>query len=260
MLAAALAGFYNLVGWPDRQPSGPFGAYTDYIAPRFGLATLMAALIHRKQTGQGQYIDQAQAESALQMLTIPIVDSAANGRHYSPVANRDLYHAPHGVYPAAGHDRWIAIACRTEAHWQALANAMGQPAMVKDQRFASFADRQKNHAALDEKISAWTRGFDALGLQQKLQEAGVPAHVAANTFDMTADLQLKHRRHFVEASHGSLGKTWIENSRYRLSRTPASIERSAPTLGEHNQYVLEQILGYGEERIVELVTSGALGE
>ncbi|HVN91641.1 MAG TPA: CoA transferase [Candidatus Binataceae bacterium] len=259
-LAAALCGFYNLVGWPDRQPSGPFSAYTDYIAPRFGLATVLAALIHRKQTGEGQYIDQAQAESALQMLTIPIVDSAANGREYPPVANRDLYHAPHGVYPAAGDDRWIAIACRTEAQWQALTKAMGQSALAQDSNFATFADRQKNQPALDEKIAAWTRSTDPLTLQHKLQDAGVPAHVVANTFDMTEDPQLKHRSHFVQASHGSLEKTWIENSRYRLSRTPAPIERGAPTLGEHNQHVLEHILGYSEERIVELVSSGALGE
>ncbi|HXD91060.1 MAG TPA: CoA transferase, partial [Candidatus Binataceae bacterium] len=87
-LAAALVGFYNLVGWPDRRPSGPFSAYTDYIAPRFGLAALMAALIHRKHTGEGQYIDQAQAESALQMLALPIVDNAANGRAYDPIGNQ----------------------------------------------------------------------------------------------------------------------------------------------------------------------------
>src|SRR5713226_3695433 len=90
-LAAALCGFYNLVGWPDQAPSGPFSAYTDYIAPRFGLAALMAALIHKKLTGEGQYIDQAQAESALHFLALPIVDFSANRRGYQPVANRDLY-------------------------------------------------------------------------------------------------------------------------------------------------------------------------
>src|SRR5216683_359772 len=163
-LAAALCGFYNLVGWPDRSPSGPFSAYTDYIAPRFGLASLMAALIHRKQTGEGQYIDQAQAESALQMLTLPIVDNAANGRAYDPIGNQDRYHAPHGVYPAAGDDRWIAIACRTEAQWQALCVAMEQPELATNPLFASFNDRQKNHAELDQKIAAWSRQGDAPAL------------------------------------------------------------------------------------------------
>jgi crotonobetainyl-CoA:carnitine CoA-transferase CaiB-like acyl-CoA transferase len=258
-LAAALCGFYNLVGWPDRRPSGPFSAYTDYVAPRFGLAAVMAALIHRRLTGEGQYIDQAQAETALQMLALPILDSAANGRNYTPVANQDLYHAPHGVYPAAGDDRWIAIACRTESQWQALARVMKQPEMVTDTRFASFADRQKNHVELDQKIGHWSSKLDAVALERELQDAGIAAHVVETTHDMKVDPQLAHREHFIEASHGSLGKTWIENSRYRLSRTPARIERSGPGLGEHSQYVLERILGYSEERVVELVTSGVLG-
>jgi crotonobetainyl-CoA:carnitine CoA-transferase CaiB-like acyl-CoA transferase len=114
-LAAALCGFYNLVGWPDRPPSGPFSAYTDYIAPRFGACALIAALIHKKLTGEGQYIDQAQAESALHFLSLPIIDFSANGRSYKPVGNHDLYHAPHGVYAAAGNDRWVTIACRNES-------------------------------------------------------------------------------------------------------------------------------------------------
>jgi len=257
-LAAALVGFYNLVGWPDRRPSGPFSAYTDYIAPRFGLAALMAALIHRKHTGEGQYIDQAQAESALQMLALPIVDNAANGRAYDPIGNQDRYHAPHGVYPAAGDDRWIAIACRTEAQWQALAGAMKQPELATDPLFASLAERQKNHAELDQKIGEWTRQLDAPALERQLQGVGVAAHVVENTFDMTVDPQLAHREHFVEVPHGTLGQTWVENSRYKLSRTPARVERSAPALGEHTQYVLEQILGYSEDQVTELVTQGAL--
>jgi crotonobetainyl-CoA:carnitine CoA-transferase CaiB-like acyl-CoA transferase len=258
-LAAALCGFYNLVGWPDRPPTGPFSAYTDYIAPRFGLAALMAALIHRKQTGEGQYIDQAQAESALQFLAMPVMDQAANGRDYSPVANDDLYHAPHGVYPVAGEDRWIAIACRTEDQWSALCGAMGNPALVSEAQFASFAARHANRAALDAVIGAWTREFEPGTLERQLQVAGVPAHTVQNAFDMAADAQLAHREHFVETPHTTLGRAWAENSRYKLSRTPARIERGAPTLGESNQYVLEQILGYPEERIAELVIEGALG-
>lgn len=258
-LAAALCGFYNLVGWPDRPPSGPFSAYTDYIAPRFGLAALMAALIHRKQTGEGQYIDQAQAESALQFLAMPVMDQAANGRDYTPVANADLYHAPHGVYPAAGDDRWLAIACRTEEQWRALCGAMGNPAMTSDARFATFAARQTNRAALDELISGWTREFNARASEERLQAADVPAYVVQNTHDMASDTQLAHRKHFVETSHATLGRAWAENSRYKLSRTPAHIERGAPTLGEANQFVLEQILGYSEERMAELVVEGALG-
>ena len=258
-LAAALCGFYNLVGWPDRPPSGPFSAYTDYIAPRFGACALMAALIHKKLTGEGQYIDQAQAESALHFLALPILDFSANQRRYQPVANRDLYHAPHGVYAATGHDRWVAIACRTEDDWRALCAVMEAPQLAADARFNTFAGRQANCDELDRLINQWTRTAEAHDLERRLQARGVPAHVVQNADDLYQDQQLHHRKHFVEVPHSELGKTWVENSRFTLSRTPARVERAAPMLGEHNQYVLEQILGYGEDRIAELVGAGALG-
>jgi benzylsuccinate CoA-transferase BbsF subunit len=258
-LAAAMCGFYNLVGWPDRMPSGPFSAYTDYIAPRFGLAAIMAALIHRKLTGEGQYIDQAQAESALHFLTVPLLDSAANGRNYAPVGNLAPDYAPHGVYPTLGDDRWIALACNTEDQWRALCQELEAVGLMDDARFGTFAARSLNRAQLDAALGQLTSKLEPHALEQRLQKAGVPAHVVQNTYDLTADPQFAHRGHFVEAPHSTLGKTWVENSRFQLSRTPAQIERSAPALGEHNQYVLEEILKYDEDRIAELVAEGALG-
>jgi benzylsuccinate CoA-transferase BbsF subunit len=258
-LAAALCGFYNLVGWPDRTPSGPFSAYTDYIAPRFGACALMGALIHRKLTGEGQYIDQAQAESALQFLALPILDFSANGHSYKPIANRDLYHAPHGVYPAAGDDRWVAIACRNDDDWRILCAVMGVPELASDLRFSSFAVRQANSAELDIIIGDWSRKLEALEIEQQLQERGIPAHVLATPADLYQDPQLRHRRHFVQVPHPELDKTWVENSRFALSRTPARVERAGPMLGEHNQYVLQHILGYDDERITELAAAGAFG-
>jgi len=258
-LAAALCGFYNLVGWPDRPPSGPFSAYTDYIGPRFGAVALMAALIHRKRTGQGQYIDLAQAESALHFLTVPLLDAVANGREYKPVANYDPGHAPHGVYPAAGDDRWIAIACRTEEQWRALSGAMGRPELTADSRFSSFALRQANRELLDQIIAEWTIRFDPHQTERTLQAVGVPAHTVQTADDMWSDPQLHHREHFVHVPHAAMGKTYVENARFQLSRTPARVERAGPTVGEHNDYVLAKILGYDEERISELVVDGALG-
>jgi crotonobetainyl-CoA:carnitine CoA-transferase CaiB-like acyl-CoA transferase len=258
-LAAALCGFYNLVGWPDRSPSGPYSAYTDYIAPRFGLAALMAALIHRKRTGQGQYIDQAQAESALQLLTLPIIDSVGSGRKYSPIGNDDLEHAPHGLYPAAGDDRWVAIACRTDDHWRALCAAMRQPQLADDPRFGTFAARRAHRGELDPLIGQWTVQRTPQETEQMLQASGIPAHTVANTFDANADPQLRHRGHFVPVNHAVAGETFVESSRYKLSRTPADVTRAGNALGQHSQYVLEKILGYSDDRISELVAGGVLG-
>ncbi len=258
-LAAALCGFYNLVGWPDRTPSGPFSAYTDYIAPRFGLAALMAALIHHKRTGQGQYIDQAQAESALQFLTLPIIDTVGSGRKYSPIGNDDPEHAPHGIYPAAGDDRWVAIACRIDEQWQALCAAMDRPQLAEDPRFKTFSARRRHREELDRAIGEWTRARAPLETERILQARGVPAHTVANTFDGNADPQLLHREHFVRVNHPVAGETVVENSRYRFSRTPAEVKRAAPAIGGDNQYVLEKLLGYSDDRISDLVANGVLG-
>jgi len=257
-LAAALIGFYNLVGWPDRPPSGPFSAYTDYIAPRFGLVAVMAALIHRRLTGEGQYIDQAQAESSLHFLALPLLDCAVNGRVSNPVANFDAGHAPHGVYPAAGDDQWVAIACRTGAHWQALCQAMDRADLASDARFADFAGRQANRTELDAIIGEWTAPQPPRATEEALQALGVPAYTVQNAREMYTDPQILHRGHFVEVPHPVTGTTWVENSRYKLSRTPARVERAAPTVGQHTQYVLEEVLGYGEDRINQLVVDGAL--
>src|SRR5262249_12263686 len=160
-----------------------------YIAPRFGACAIMAALIHKKLTGEGQYIDQAQAESALHFLTLPIIDFSSNRRIYKPVANRDLYHAPHGVYPAAGDDRWVAIACRSEDDWRALCSVMGAPQLAADPRFNTFAARQANCAELDRMISEWTRTLDAHEAEQRLQARGVPAHAVQDAADLHHDRQ-----------------------------------------------------------------------
>jgi crotonobetainyl-CoA:carnitine CoA-transferase CaiB-like acyl-CoA transferase len=257
-LAAALIGFYNLVGWPDRPPSGPFSAYTDYIAPRFGLVAVMAALIHRKLTGEGQYIDQAQAESSLQFLSLPLLDYEANGRVSNPVANYDPNFAPHGVYPAAGDDQWIAIACRNDREWQALARAMDRPDLASDPRFASVARRQAVSAELDAVLNEWPARRPARETEHLLQELGVPAHGVQNASEIYTDPQVHHRGQYVEVPHPVSGTMWVENSRYKLSRTPARVERPGPTLGQHTQYVLEELLGYSEDRVSQLVVDGAL--
>jgi benzylsuccinate CoA-transferase BbsF subunit len=117
-LAAAISGFHELTGWPDRDPAGPFSAYTDYIAPRYNAIAVLAALEHRRRTGQGQHIDLSQAEAALHFLAPAMLEYTVNGTIPSRVGNRDGELAPHGVYPAAGDDDWVAVACRDDADWR----------------------------------------------------------------------------------------------------------------------------------------------
>jgi len=257
-LAAAIVGFTNLAGWPDRPPAGPFGAYTDYVAPWFNAAAILAALEYRHRTGQGQYIDLSQAEAALQFLSPALLDTEVNGRAQRQAGNRDGNYAPHGVYPTVGHDRWIAIAVTTDAQWQSLCVVMGRPDLRADARFLDKATRLAHHDELDEQIASWTKEKEPFQLEAQLQAGGVPASVVQTMQDLFADPQLRHRGHFVQLTHPTHGTTTVEGSRFHLSRTPAQITGSAATLGRDNQYVLETILGYSEEHITELVAAGVL--
>jgi benzylsuccinate CoA-transferase BbsF subunit len=257
-LAAAISGFFNLVSWPDRPPAGPFSAYTDYVSPRFTAIAILAALEHRRRTGQGQYIDQSQAEASLHFLTPALLDYTVNGRVQGGMGNRDFEMAPHGIYPAAGEDRWLALAVQTDQQWQALCSVMGKPSLTDDVRFATQEARLQHQDELDDIISAWTKTQDRFVLEEMLQARGVAAGAVRTLHELEHDPQLQHRKHFVPLKHHTLGTVTVEGPRFRMSRTPAEVKRAAPTWGQDNQYVLEQILGYSEEKITELVAAEVL--
>lgn len=255
-LAAAITGFFEVTGWPDRDPAGPFGAYTDYIAPRYGAAAILAALDHKRRTGEGQYIDLAQAEAALHFLTPAILDYTANERVQGRRGNRDAAMAPHGVYAAAGDDRHIAIACETEAQWQALCGIM--PALAKDTRFRSLSGRLQHQDDLDALIESETRRHDPNELEVNLQSAGIPASAVQNSPELTIDPQLNHLGHFVRLPHPEGGESTIEAARIRMSRSAPRVDTSAPTFNRNLMDVLVGVLGYDDERIGELLVAGVL--
>jgi benzylsuccinate CoA-transferase BbsF subunit len=258
-MAAAISGFHNLTGWPDRPPAGVFGAYTDYVSPRFSAMAILAALDYRRRTGKGQYIDQSQAECSIHFLGPAILDYTVNGRVGDRVGNSDATFAPHGVYPADGDDQWVAIVCRNDDDWRRLCSAMKDEDLARDSRFATAVARREHRDSIDSSIAAWTRTRDAAAIESLLQSRGVPSHQVQNSSAAYRDPQLTHRGHFVALEHPSLGKFTVEGPRAKLSRTPAAVRRSAPALGQDNQHVLDSILGYDEHRISELVASGALG-
>lgn len=234
-LAAAFAGFTPLCGWPDRSPAGPFGAYTDYVAPRFASAALLAALDERDRTGQGQYIDVSQMEAAIHFLTPAFLQYRLTGEKWLADGNNDPYMSPHGVFPSEGEDQWVAIACRNDADRAAL-------------------DSVLNGAALED----WTAARTAEDAMHTLQAAGVAAHAVQDSAACFADPQLQHRNHFVELTHPTQGRSVVEGARIVFGRSPAGRPQVAPTMGADNDHVLREILGYTDDQIVELVASGAL--
>ena len=136
---------------------------------------------------------------------------------------------------------------------------MNNEDLARDSRYASAAGRLEHRAAIDSSIASWTRTLERADVESRLQSRGVPAHQVQNSADAYADPQFVHRGHFVALEHPVLGKFTVEGPRAKLSRTPATVRRAAPSLGQDNQHVLETILGYDETQITELAASGALG-
>ncbi len=257
-MAASISGFFYPVGWPDRAPCGPFGAYTDYTSPRWLVAAVMGALEHRRRTGEGQYIDFSQAESALHLLAPAVLDRTVNGRVAERAGNRDRHIAPQGVYRTAAteshDDNWIAISCVDDVQWESLAAQMGRGDLAE----LTPAQRHERHDELDAAISAWTRGHDGTALMYRLQDVGVAAHIVQNSPEYTADPQIIHRGQQVEVPHSKQGTTIVDASRFRLSRTPAQVSHGGPTLGEHTFDILTEVLGYDSDRIAELAVAELL--
>lgn len=256
-LSAAVVGFHELTGWPDREASGPYGAYTDYVSPKFVASAILAALDQRHRTGQGVHLDLSQAEASLHFLAPAMLDTLVNDADPTRRGNRDDRLAPHGCYPVAGDDRWIAIAVEDDLGWQHLCRLLGREELAEDARFAT-ADARRDHADdLDSALSELTREHAGGELEARLQGAGIASHTVQHSAAAFADPQLQARGHFVRLESRD-AYTVVEDTRSKLSRTPARVRRGVPTLGRDNREILAEILGYDEDKMSALAIAGVL--
>jgi benzylsuccinate CoA-transferase BbsF subunit len=252
-LMAALSGFYYIAGYSEEELCPPYGAYTDFIAPRFSACALMAALDYKRRTGQGQYIDMAQYEAALHFLAPALIDQAATGRVLGPRANESDRYAPHGAYRCAGedgHERWIAIAVANDDEWIAMLKVVGGGR--SDAKYATMSARLKERAAVDALVGEWVRERNAEELTVALQAAGVAAYPVQSCLDLHRDENLAAFDFWHWLDHPHMGASPYEGLEHRLSRTPGELRSPAPTLGQHNEEVLGGILGMSAAEIEQL--------
>ncbi|MEO8695953.1 MAG: CoA transferase [Acidimicrobiales bacterium] len=263
VMGAALSGFNYMCGWPDRDPVGPFGSYSDYVAPRVTVAMILAALEYRRQTGEGQYIDLSQAEASLPLLSSAILHYGLDGSLLTLVGNRDTGSAPHGVFRSAPRvestgtidsDRWVALSCESDEQWASMCEHIGR----SDLKLLNTDERLARQDELEAVVGSWTVRHDESELVRQLQTLGIPSHEVQNSPECISDTQLQARGHFVTTDHPSLGPVVVEGSRFDLSRTKAGPFRPAPMLGEHTYEVLSELLGYDDDRIADIAASGAL--
>src|SRR5437773_11983079 len=207
----------------------------------------------RRATGEGQHLDVSQLEAALHFLAPALLDYELTGRVATRAGNRSDHAAPHGAYPCAGDDRWIALSVRGDAEWRALSAVLARPAWLAEARFATHAARVADAEALDALVAEATRSHDASELAGRLQAAGIAAGVVASALDLHADPALAGWGFFQWLEHPARPPAPYEGHALRLGATPGQLRWAAPGLGEHTALVLREVLGLAEEEIARLI-------
>ena len=247
---SALAGVCHLVGYEDGPPRLLNIRYGD---SSYGTAAAFAAIValcHRQQTGQGQFVDVSAVESLAAMLGDSFMEYSLTGRIPTRDGNRHAQMAPHGCYPCAGEE-WISIAVRTDEQWQALCEAMHEPDLAT--RYPDGHSRQANSRQVDAIVANWTRPQEARKLEAQLGDRGVAAFKSLSSIDLVSDEHLWNRGFYTHVTDNKQRSIPIVGAPWRLSATPAVIQRAAPTLGEHNDYVLGELLGLSAQERQRLI-------
>ncbi len=256
--AGAIAGFYEVTGWPDRAPNGPWVAYTDTIAPRFISILLAAALDHRRRTGEGCYMDVAQIETALHFLSPELLDLQVNGFAATRIGNRSRFMAPQGCYPCREADHWCAIAVETTAQWRSLCEVIGRSDWLDRSDLAEHSARLEVHDDIDQAIAGWTRDRSAHEVMAALQQAGVPAGVVQRSSDLLQDPQYQDRHFYRYYEHPVMGHIPYAGHAYRIAGYDNAPRGPAPTLGQHSFEILSEFLELDDATIAEAYASGAV--
>jgi len=254
----AVAGLSGCTGWPDGEPTMVFPAYSDFISPWYIVIAIVGALRRRRQTGQGMYIEQSQFEAGLSFLAPHILDFVTNGANLTRKGNRDDCMCPHGVYPCRGNDRWVAIAVQNDAQWENMRTIMGNPEWSREERFDGILGRKAHEDELNRMVGEWTRNFTAEQLMAMVQAVGIAAGVVQTAEDLFSDPQLRFREQFRKLDHPVIGQYTCQAPAYTLSETPCEIDRHAPCLGEHNEYIYRDVLGFTDDEIADMLIEGVI--
>ncbi len=256
----SITGMAWLRGHPDQPPDDVDPTYhMDDVAPHGVLFAVLAALMLRERTGRGQLIEFPQGEFLMQGLgDVFLGVTQEDGRQFGPDGNRDP-NIVQGLYPCHGDDQWIAISLRDEADWAALVAAAGHPDWAGAEYFATAASRRQHQDALDALLAAWTAPQDKQDLFRKLQAAGIPAAPVYDEADAYADPHFQARGAFVPVPHPSAGTFDYPGLWARWPGLEPRVGVPAPLLGEHNEYVYTELLGYSAQEYQQMIDDGLIG-
>jgi benzylsuccinate CoA-transferase BbsF subunit len=253
----AIGGLGHLTGYSDGPPTW-IRFSMDTMSAVTAAGAILAALIHRQKTGEGQYIDYSSYEGATCLIGDALLDYSMNRRNQSRQANLDDFMAPHNCYRCQGDDQWVSIAVGTNEEWNAFCSAIGNPDWTRDERFSDSYSRWQHQRQMDELINQWTMEHAPFEAMRILQEAGVAAVPSYSSPDIWGDPHLDERGLTVVVDQEVLGAQPVLAPPWKLSRTPAEITAAGPTLGQHNEHVFGDILGLSSAEISSLISEGVI--
>ncbi len=258
-----LSGMAALTGYEAGQsmPSGVL--IPDCMAAMHGASAVLVALFQRQQTGAGQHIELAQLEGTLCLMGDVLLQTAMSGESPMANGNRHAVFAPHGCFPCKGgvgkEDAWVTIAVTSEDQWAALCRVAKKDDWLADPHYTTMAARKSHELELNAGIGVWTAGFEKYQLAHLLQKAGVPAAPVLNARDHFGDPQVLARNMLVPVDHPSVGVRSYLGTTWKTSAGPDAEPKPAPTLGQHNRFVLQDILGMDAAAVDVLEREGVIG-
>ncbi|CAN7329743.1 CoA transferase [Phenylobacterium sp. LjRoot219] len=249
---AALGGLNYLVGYEGEAPTGSNIRYGDTTMGAAAAYAAIVALLHREQTGEGQFVDVSAVECVSSLVGDSLFEQSLTGHSPEADGNRHADMAPHGSYPCAGGE-WLSLAVSSDAAWRALCAELGAADLAGDGRLATLGGRHAHRAKIDARLAELTRGQDAGALAERLRDAGVGAFKSINSLDLISDEELWRREFFKLVSDHANGTRPSVGAPWRMSRAQATITNGAPKLGEHNAYVYGELLGVTSEKLEQLI-------
>lgn len=250
----ATAGWDSLFGNADGPPMVMGFYQADAITGLQMAATTLAALHYRNVTGEGQHVEGSMFEAAVGYIGEELLNAACGGETQR-FGNSHPDMAPHGVYPSAGEDEWVAIAVATDTDFVNFCE-VAEMVLVN---LVTFAERKQNQDLLDQHIADWTRGKSAIEVTRLLQSRGIAAAPVQRTDQVLKDTHLKARDWFQELLHPDLGSLLYDGSPWRFSSEPFKTASASPQLGEHSRMILRERLRLSETEIDQLVQEGVTG-
>jgi len=255
---APLSGLSSLTGFPDFPPMHVGFSYGDPNGGLHGAFAILAALMHRARTGEGQYIDMSQLETSIALLGEGVMGQIMNGEPPARDGNRDPYMAPHGLFRCEGDDRWVSLVIANEEEWQRFCSGMGRPTLASDARFSTLALRKQHEDELEKLITTWTETLTAEEVTTRLQAVNVAAYPVVTNQELAEDAHMQSRKFFAELPHPEVGIRKHAGVPWVFSDTPCQVHRSAPCLGQDTDEVMQRVLGYTQAEVAALKAEGVL--